>query len=250
MTITKWPTRNRKAEGEVTEVLGYNGDRDLDIKVIMARHGLPFAFPEEVTAEADAIDQTVVLEDGRRDYRDRQLITIDSEDAKDLDDAIDVVKLPNGHFRLGVYIADVSYYVRPHSAIDEEAYNRGTSVYLVDRVIPMLPEVLSNGICSLNAGEDRYSMTCVMEIDDKGKVVKSDIGPAVIRVKRRCNYVEVRKALVDGIIPDDLQPFMPMLRDLQELSAILKNMRLRRGAIDFDFPNTRLSSTRKACLFA
>ena len=197
-------------------------------------------FPEEVTAEADAIDQTVVLEDGRRDYRDRQLITIDSEDAKDLDDAIDVVKLPNGHFRLGVYIADVSYYVRPHSAIDEEAYNRGTSVYLVDRVIPMLPEVLSNGICSLNAGEDRYSMTCVMEIDDKGKVVKSDIGPAVIRVKRRCNYVEVRKALVDGIIPDDLQPFMPMLRDLQELSAILKNMRLRRGAIDFDFPEYKV----------
>lgn len=240
VTITKWPTRNRKAEGEVTEVLGYNGDRDLDIKVIMARHGLPFAFPEEVTAEADAIDQTVVLEDGRRDYRDRQLITIDSEDAKDLDDAIDVVKLPNGHFRLGVYIADVSYYVRPHSAIDKEAYNRGTSVYLVDRVIPMLPEVLSNGICSLNAGEDRYSMTCVMEIDDKGKVVKSDIGPAVIRVKRRCNYVEVRKALVDGIIPEDLQPFMPMLRDLQELSAILKNMRLRRGAIDFDFPEYKV----------
>ena len=137
--ITKWPEEGRKAEGEVTEVLGYDGDKDLDIKVIMARHGLPFDFPDDVKKEAAKINTAVTLEAGRRDYRYRQLITIDSEDAKDLDDAIDVVRLPNGHFRLGVYIADVSYYVRPGSAIDQEAYNRGTSVYLVDRVIPMLP---------------------------------------------------------------------------------------------------------------
>lgn len=238
--ITKWPEEGRKAEGEVTEVLGYDGDKDLDIKVIMARHGLPFDFPDDVKKEAAKIDTTVTLEEGRRDYRDRQLITIDSEDAKDLDDAIDVVRLPNGHFRLGVYIADVSYYVRPGSAIDQEAYNRGTSVYLVDRVIPMLPTVLSNGICSLNANEDRYSMTCVMEIDEEGKVLKADIGPAVIRVKRRCNYVEIRKALLEGIVPDDLQPFMPMLHELRALSTILKNMRLRRGAIDFDFPEYKV----------
>ena len=238
--IIRWPEENRKAEGEITEVLGYDGDKDLDIKVIMARHGLPFDFPEAVKKEAEAIDQTVVPTEDRRDYRDRNLITIDSEDAKDLDDAIDVVRLPNGNFRLGVYIADVSWYVRPHSAIDQEAYNRGTSVYLVDRVIPMLPTVLSNGICSLNAGQDRYSMTCVMEIDSQGQVVHADIAPAIIQVKRRCNYHEVKNALLEGIVPDDLKPFMPMLQDLRELSDILKTMRLRRGAIDFDFPEYKV----------
>lgn len=238
--ITSWPEEGRKAEGEISEVLGYDGDKDLDIKVIMARHNLPFDFPEDVKKAADAIDQRVVMEDGRYDYRDRNLITIDSEDAKDLDDAIDVVRLPNGNFRLGVYIADVSYYVRPQSVLDQEAYDRGTSVYLVDRVIPMLPTVLSNGICSLNAGEDRYSMTCVMEIDRTGKVVHADIGPAVIRVKRRCNYKEIKQAIVDQIIPDDLAPFMPMLYDLRELAGILKQMRLRRGAVDFDFPEYKI----------
>ncbi|WP_301859083.1 ribonuclease R [uncultured Megasphaera sp.] len=240
VTITRWPEEGRKAEGEVTEVLGYDGDKDLDIKVIMARHGLPFAFPDDVLKEAEQIDMTVKMDDSRRDYRDRQLITVDSEDAKDLDDAIDVERLPNGNFRLGVYIADVSWYVRPGTALDREAYARGTSVYLVDRVIPMLPTVLSNGICSLNANADRYSMTCVMEIDSTGKVVHADIGPAVIRVKRRCNYKEVKKALIDDIIPDDLQPFMPMLRQLQELAGVLRQMRLRRGAIDFDFPEYKV----------
>lgn len=240
VTITKWPEENRKAEGEITEVLGYDGDKDLDVKVIMARHGLPFAFPDDVLKEADSVDRTVVPEEGRRDYRHRPLITIDGEDAKDLDDAIDAERLSNGNFRLGVYIADVSYYVRPGTLLDNEAYERGTSVYLVDRVIPMLPTVLSNDMCSLNAGKDRYAMTCVMEIDREGKVVKADIGPAVIRVKRRCNYKEVKQALVDDIIPDDLQPFMPMLRDLQELAHVLKQMRLRRGAIDFDFPEYKI----------
>ncbi|MCH4178612.1 MAG: ribonuclease R [Megasphaera sp.] len=238
--ITRWPEEGMKAEGEITEILGYDGDKDLDIKVIMARHGLPFDFPDDVKKEADHIDMTVTMQPDRSDYRDRSLITIDSEDAKDLDDAIDVVRLPNGNFRLGVYIADVSCYVRPGSAIDNEAYTRGTSVYLVDRVIPMLPVALSNGICSLNAGEDRYSMTCVMEIDKQGTVLHADIGPAVIRVARRCNYKEIKKALADNIIPDDLAPLMPMLRNLRELSQILKDMRLRRGAIDFDFPEYKV----------
>lgn len=240
VTIDKWPEEGRRAEGEVTEILGYDGDKDLDIKIIMARHGLPFSFPDAVQAEADQIDHTVAMEEGRRDYRDRPLITIDGEDAKDLDDAVDVERLPNGHFRLGVYIADVSYYVRPQMLLDNEAYERGTSVYLVDRVVPMLPPVLSNDICSLNAGQDRYAMSCVMEIDETGRVVASDIGPAVICVKRRCNYAEVKKALIDHIIPDDLQPFMAMLQELQELAAVLKNMRLRRGAVDFDFPEYKV----------
>ena len=212
----------------------------------MARHGLPFDFPDDVKKEAAKIDTTVTLEEGRRDYRDRQLITIDSEDAKDLDDAIDVVRLPNGHFRLGVYIADVSYYVRPGSAIDQEAYNRGTSVYLVDRVIPMLPTVLSNGICSLNANEDRYSMTCVMEIDEEGKVLKADIGPAVIRVKRRCNYVEIRKALLEGIVPDDLQPFMPMLHELRACRRSSRTCVSAAGPSTSISLNTKSSSIRTA----
>jgi ribonuclease R len=238
--ITEWPEENMKAEGEITEILGYDGDKDLDIRVIMARHNLPFSFPVEVAAAAEAIDKTVSMEPGRRDYRQRQLITIDSEDAKDLDDAVDVIRLANGNFQLGVYIADVSRYVRPQSKLDDEAFKRGTSVYLVDRVIPMLPEALSNGICSLNAGEDRYAMTCVMEIDPQGKVVHADIGPAVICVKRRCNYREITKALQDGIVPDDLQSFMPMLKDLRELAGILRSMRMRRGAIDFDFPEYKI----------
>lgn len=240
VTITQWPTEDMKAEGEITEILGYDGDKDLDIKVIMARHGLPFDFPEAVQKAAESINLTVTMEDGRRDYRDRPLITIDGEDAKDLDDAIDVEKLPNGNYRLGVYIADVSHYVKPNSIIDQEAYERGTSVYLVDRVIPMLPTILSNGICSLNAGEDRYSMTCVMEIDREGKVLSADIGPAVIRVKRRCNYKEIKQALEDDIIPENLQAFMPMIHDLRDLSLILKDMRIRRGAIDFDFPEFKI----------
>lgn len=238
--ITKWPKANRKAEGEIVKVLGYDGDKDLDIKVIMARHDLPFDFPEDVKAAAGNINMDVVMEEGRADYRGRQLITIDSEDAKDLDDAIDVEKLPNGNFLLGVYIADVSYYVRPKSVIDNEAYERGTSVYLIDRVIPMLPTALSNDICSLNANKNRYAMACVMEIDHSGKVVHADIGPAVIRVKRRCNYKEVKKALLDDIAPSDLAPFLPMLRDLRELSGVLKQMRLRRGAVDFDFPEYKV----------
>ena len=240
--ITRWPEAGRKAEGEITEILGYDGDKDLDIKVIMARHGLPFAFPDAVLEEANRINTQVTVTEDRKDYRDRNQITIDSEDAKDLDDAIDVVRLPNGNFRLGVYIADVSWYVKPNSAIDQEAYTRGTSVYLVDRVIPMLPTVLSNGICSLNAGEDRYSMTCVMEIDHQGKVVNYEIAPAVIRVKRRCNYHEIKNALLNGIIPDDLQPFMPMLEDLKEVTQICACAAARSTSIS---RNTKLSSIRK-----
>lgn len=238
--VTKWPEGKHKAEGEIEEVIGYTGDKDLDIKVIMARHNLPFDFPEDVKKEAEHINKSVTPEAGLRDYRSRQLITIDGEDAKDLDDAVDAERLPNGNCRLGVYIADVSRYVKTGSAIDKEAYKRGTSVYLVDRVIPMLPEVLSNHICSLQAGEDRYAMTCVMEIDKTGTVVHADIGPAIINVKRRCSYREIKQALSEDIVPDDLVPLMPVIRTLRELSQTLKDMRLRRGAVDFDFPEYKV----------
>lgn len=240
VTVTTWPTEKRKAEGTVTEIIGYDGDRDLAVKVIMAQHDLPFAFPPEVLQEAQSLSTKVSLQEGRTDYRNRRLITIDSEDAKDLDDAIDIERLPNGTYRLGVYIADVGYYVRPHTALDREAYARGTSVYLVDRVVPMLPEALSNGICSLNAQEDRYAMACVMDINRQGRVEKAKIGPAVIRVARRCNYTEIKKALCDSIVPDDLAPFLPALRQLQEVTTWLKEMRMRRGALDFDFPEYKI----------
>ena len=168
------------------------------------------------------------------------MVTIDGEDAKDLDDAVSGRKLPNGNYELGVHIADVSHYVVSGQAIDNEAYKRGTSVYLVDRVVPMLPEVLSNGICSLNAHEDRYAMTCMMEIDKDGKVVNYRIRPSIIHVGRRCSYKEVYKALEENIVPHDLEDFMPMLHDLAEISKILNRMRRRRGALDFDFPEYKV----------
>ncbi len=238
--ITKWPTAVKKAEGRVVEILGYTGDKDLDIRVIMAKHQIPFAFPKEVEEECRQIDETIAAAKERKDFRGIDLITIDGEDAKDLDDAVEVTVLPNGRYRLGVHIADVSHYVRPNTALDKEAYKRGTSTYLIDRVIPMLPKVLSNGICSLNAGEDRYAMSCIMEINEEGQVVSYEITPSIIRVKRRCNYQEIRKALEENILPDDLIPFMPMVKDLKQLALILKRMRIRRGAVDFDFPEYKI----------
>ena len=238
--IIKWPQPHRKAVGKIIELVGYKGDKDLDIKIIMAKHQLPTAFSKETQQEALQIDKTIIPQSVRYDFRDRPLITIDSEDAKDLDDAIDVCRLANGNYRLGVYIADVSYYVAAGNAIDQEAYQRGTSVYLVDRVIPMLPEILSNDICSLRAGVDRYAMACVMEITPQGTVIHADIGPAIIHVKRRCNYVEIRRALEEKIIPEDLSVFMPMLNELKALAIDLKRMRTKRGAIDFDFPEYKV----------
>ncbi|MDU2556071.1 MAG: ribonuclease R [Veillonella sp.] len=238
--ITKWPEGDKKPEGIITEILGYKGDVGLDINCIMANHKIPFNFPDDVIKTSQKID-TVIHEDSDRwDLRDVQMVTIDGEDAKDLDDAVSGRKLPNGNYELGVHIADVSHYVTSGQAIDNEAYKRGTSVYLVDRVVPMLPEVLSNGICSLNAHEDRYAMTCMMEINKDGKVVHYRIRPSIIHVGRRCSYKEVYKALEENIIPDDLQDFMPMLRDLAEISKILNAMRRRRGALDFDFPEYKV----------
>jgi len=229
-----------KREGIIVDVIEHKGDVGLDINCIMANHKIPFNFPEEVIKASKKID-TVIHEDQKRwDLRDLQMVTIDGEDAKDLDDAVSGRKLPNGNYELGVHIADVSHYVTSGQPIDNEAYKRGTSVYLVDRVVPMLPEVLSNGICSLNAHEDRYAMTCMMEIDDSGTVVNYRIRPSIIHVGRRCSYKEVYKALEENIIPDDLQDFMPMLRDLAEISKILNRMRRRRGALDFDFPEYKV----------
>ena len=240
VTITKWPKGDQKAEGYISEILGYDGDKDLDINVIIARHKLPFHFSEEVMEECKKITTDVQFDNSRQDFRGDQTITIDGEDAKDLDDAVTVRSLSNGTYELGVHIADVSHYVHRGSAIDQEAFRRGTSVYLVDRVIPMLPKFLSNGICSLNAGEDRYAMSCVMEINASGTVVSKTITPSIIKVDRRCNYTEIRKALLEDIIPDDLVPFMPMLQNLRKIASYLRARRIRRGAIDFDFPEYKV----------
>lgn len=238
--ITSWPEEGRKAEGKITEILGYKGDVGLDINCIMANHKIPFSFPKAVLGESEKINTEIKDDPKRWDLRDLPMVTIDGEDAKDLDDAVSVTMLDNGNYQLGVHIADVSHYVVSSSEIDKEAYKRGTSVYLVDRVIPMLPETLSNGICSLNAKELRYAMTCMMEINHQGSVVDYTIQPSIIKVGRRCSYKEVFKAIAEDIIPDDLQDFMPMLRQLYDLSRILNDMRRRRGALDFDFPEYRV----------
>ncbi|MBB5173467.1 ribonuclease R [Texcoconibacillus texcoconensis] len=237
--ITKYPEGRRSAEGEVVEVLGHKNDPGVDILSIIHKHGLPQAFPEEVIEHANSVPDEISDEEieGRRDLRDETIVTIDGADAKDLDDAVRVEKLDNGNYLLGVYIADVSYYVEEGSAIDTEAYERGTSAYLVDRVIPMIPHRLSNGICSLNPQVDRLTLACEMEMTPSGNVVNHDIFEAVIKTTERMTYDAVRSILVDD---DDetkkrYESLVPMFRDMEELALVLRNKRMDRGAIDFDF---------------
>ena len=238
--VTKWPGEWTDAEGKVTEVLGYKGDKGLDIDIIVAQHRLPHEFSEDVVEEADNLPRTIAPEKGVKDFRDQPIVTIDGPDSKDLDDAVYCVKKENGHFELGVHIADVSRYVTRGTALDDEAYHRGTSVYLADRVIPMLPFQLSNDLCSLNHDEDRYAMSCVMDVSPEGKVKTEIITPSIVRVARRCNYPEINKAFHEGIAPEDLKPFLPMLEDLKECADALRNDRTRRGALDFDFPEYKI----------
>ncbi len=238
--VTKWPEGVGNPEGKVTRILGYEGDKDLDIDMILARHNLPFEFPKDVTAAANACSSKVEVTEGRMDLRSELMVTIDGADAKDLDDAVSLTKLTSGNYRLGVHIADVSHYVQSGGTIDKEAYARGTSVYVVDRVIPMLPEALSNGLCSLNAGEDRYAMSCIMDVSPQGEVLSSKIGPSVIHVERRCTYREVYQALKEDILPPDLEDFMPLLRDLEEFAHVMIAKRRRDGALDFDLPEYRI----------
>lgn len=239
--ITKPKPANgkEKPEGKVIEILGHINDPGVDILSIIKEYDLPTDFPEKVYEEASAIPEEISPADirGRVDYRGVQMVTIDGEDAKDLDDAVSVEKLDSGNYKLGVYIADVSHYVREGSQLDKEAYKRGTSVYLVDRVIPMLPHRLSNGICSLNAGVDRLSLCCVMEINGKGEVISSDIQKAVINVDRRMSYTVVNDLLTNDSseYKEEYAALMPMFLKMKELRDILFNKRRKRGAIEFDF---------------
>jgi len=241
--ITKWPDRLKSAEGKIVEVLGYAGDPGLDILSIIKKYDLPMEFPRKVERSAAEIPDEISPEEiaGRRDRRKLQIITIDGDDAKDLDDGVYAQKSGDGYF-LGVYIADVSYYVHEKSALDREAYSRGTSVYLVDRALPMLPQRLSNGICSLNAGEDRLAMSAEMELDREGNVTRYEIFPAVIRVYRRMTYNIVRKILVekDEALMRDNEDILPLLRVLAEVRDVLRGRRMRRGAIDFELSEVKV----------
>lgn len=242
--IVKWPEQRRNAEGKIVEILGRKDEPGIDILSIIRKYGLPEEFPEEVEGAANAILDEIPDSEykRRRVFKDLKIVTIDGEDAKDLDDAVSVEILPNGNYRLGVHIADVSYYVRENNAIDKEAQIRGTSVYLIDRVIPMLPKKLSNGICSLNPKVDRLTMTCMMEIDKAGKVVKHEIFESIIRTNERMTYKDVTKILKDND-PELLERYSYLVDDfkmMQELCDVLRKKRMARGSIDFDFPECKI----------
>ncbi|MGY5338531.1 ribonuclease R [Levilactobacillus spicheri] len=224
--------------GIAKQVIGSVDDPGIDILQIVYQHNIPAEFPEEVMQAADEIPDHVLPEEmaGREDVTDQDLVTIDGESSKDLDDAVTAWKLPNGNYHLGVHIADVSHYVKKDSIIDKEAYKRGTSVYLTDRVIPMLPRRLSNGICSLNEGELRLCMSCEMEIDGEGNVVKHRIHPSVMRSKARMTYTAVNQILEahDPVTMDRYKNLVPMFETMGDLHRVLLKHRKNRGAIDFD----------------
>ena len=230
--LTSYGGDGKKPEGEVVEILGHVNDPGTDVLSIAMSYELPIEFPEKVMNQAERVAKPVSEADrfGRRDLRDVRMVTIDGEDAKDLDDAVSL-EVRDGSFYLGVHIADVTNYVQENSALDREAKKRGTSVYLADRVIPMLPHTLSNGICSLNAGEDRLALSCLMKIDENGTIVDHEICESVIRVDRRMTYTAVKQILEDE---DEEQcrkyeEFIPMFREMARLSSILREKRHRRG---------------------
>ncbi|MCR5557502.1 MAG: ribonuclease R, partial [Butyrivibrio sp.] len=234
----------KKPEGKVLEVIGNINDPGVDIMSIVKGYDIPYEFPERVINQAnkcpDQISEADML--GREDLRDMMMVTIDGEDAKDLDDAVSIHIDEDGLYHLGVHIADVTNYVQENSALDREALKRGTSVYLVDRVIPMLPHRLSNGICSLNHGEDRLALSCLMTIDKNGGIVDHSIVESVINVNERMSYTSVAKILEDKD-PEETEKYkdlVPMFEEMAELSKILRQRREKKGAIDFDFPETKI----------
>ncbi|EUJ50950.1 ribonuclease R [Paenilisteria rocourtiae] len=242
--LTEYPEGRHRARGIVKMIIGHRNDPGVDILSIIHKHGIPIAFPDEVMEEANKVPAEISESDigARRDLRDQVIITIDGADAKDLDDAVTVTQLPNGNHKLGVHIADVSSYVTEGSELDREAAERGTSVYLVDRVIPMIPHRLSNGICSLNPHVDRFTMSCEMEIDASGTVVSHEIFESVINTTERMTYTDVNDILVaeDAGLREKYAPIVPMLEDMYALSKILNKKRDARGAIDFDFKEARI----------
>lgn len=246
--ITQWPEKNRNAEGKIVQVIGKKNAPGVDVLSVILGHDLPQNFPADVLAYAESLSEHISEEEitKRRDLRSQLLITIDGEDAKDLDDAVSLRQLENGNYLLGVHIADVGHYVQEDSILDKEALERATSVYLVDRVIPMLPQKLSNGICSLNAGEDRLALTCQMEIDRQGVVVSHEIFESVICVNRRMSYREVTALLQNEIERDENDAeLFSMLLQMETLQRILARKRKLRGAIEFNMPESKVVLDKK-----
>ena len=242
-SISDYGSQSKNPQGEVTEVLGHIDDPGTDILSIVKAYDLPVDFSEKIMHQVQNVAKDVTPADmaGRMDLRDWMMVTIDGEDAKDLDDAVSLY-MDGDNYVLGVHIADVSNYVQEHSALDVEALKRGTSVYLVDRVIPMLPRELSNGICSLNEGCDRLALSCIMTINKKGEVIDHKIAETVIKTNRRMTYTNVKKILADkdAAVIEEYKELVPMFEKMAELAAILRKKRMKRGSIDFDFPETKV----------
>ena len=241
--LTSYGSENMKPEGYVAEIIGHINDPGTDIMSIVKSFDLPVEFPEKVMNQAERVGKDVSDADmaGRKDLRDWQMVTIDGEDAKDLDDAVSLTK-KGDNYKLGVHIADVTNYVQERSALDREALKRGTSVYLVNKVIPMLPQKLSNGVCSLNEGENRLALSCIMTVNPKGEVIDHEIAETVIKVDRRMSYTSVAKILEEHDENEiaKYEELVPMFELMQELSHILREHRRKRGSIDFDFPESKM----------
>ncbi len=247
--ITKYPQKGKKAEGKIMEVLGNVNEAGVDMLSLIKEHNLPSTFPEPVVQEAKHFQNKVDKKDipYRVDFREREIFTIDGEDAKDLDDAVRVERLENGNYKLEVHIADVSYYVGENSLLDQEALVRGTSIYMLGRVIPMLPRELSNGICSLNAGEDRFTLSCIMEVDTKGNVVSSEIVKGIINVTERMSYTDVQ-AIIENSNDQTIKrykPYVSHFKLMEELAKILKNKRMEQGYLNLDIPESKIDLDRE-----
>ena len=242
--ITKYPSKGRKAEGKIIEVLGDVNQAGVDMLSLIKEYNLPAKFPKEVVNEAKTKGEKINPKQikNRVDLRKEEIFTIDGEDAKDLDDAISVKKIENGNYMLDVHIADVSHYVLQDSLLDIEAYIRGTSIYMLGRVIPMLPRELSNGLCSLNAGEDRFTLSCSMEINSKGDVIDSKVYKGVINVTKRMNYTDVQKILdkSDKKVLKKYEKYIEHFELMAELATILKNKRLDKGYLNLDIPESKI----------
>lgn len=240
--LVKKLNNNLKYEGKVVEIIGHKNDPGVDILSIIYKYNINTVFPDDVKEEVANINMEVLPEEyhGRRDLRDQMIFTIDGDDTKDIDDAISIEKFANGHYKLGVHIADVSYYVKEGSPLDNEAMERGTSVYLVDRVIPMLPHELSNGICSLNPNVDRLAISCVMEFDSTGKQLDYEIFPSVIKSRIQMTYKKVNSILEKNVVPEGYEPYAETLREMSELATILRKAKVRRGYINFDIDEAKI----------
>ena len=243
--ITKYPSKDKNAEGKVIEILGNKDEAGVDMLSIVKEYNLPYEFPEFVLKEAKKIKNEIVEDKlfHRVDLRNEEVFTIDGEDAKDLDDAVSVEKLSNGNYMLNVHIADVSFYVKENSNMDKEAAFRGTSVYMLNKVIPMLPTKLSNGICSLNAGEDRYTLSVSMEIDKKGNVISHDVYKGIINVTERMTYTNVNKIInnEDKKVIKKYEKYIEHFKRMEELALILKNKRMKDGYLNLDIPESKIT---------